>query len=285
RLTYIRYPDISWLVEQGFEFPHQLELQRVNTFLEFKGNNYSSLIREFYSNSSIMMNEQWECFDAVEQAVGVLLVWTSLFCVRRTNQSWVIEYGKLTLALFDCLYLVNWPIEILRVVFGIASSSSQILTYGNFISRTIDHLEIYTFDVEFTLTNTREHLVGEHLIYKMSIYWYTDHVEIDLSDEEHHVDLHEQHQDPPQVEASQVPQVPPFGLAHLDAMEQRLNDRIDARFQSMNERIYSGLMSLYDMVASDIQKEIEQTINDIDRISFIMRTMSSFSNPPPQPTE
>ncbi|KAF1870813.1 hypothetical protein Lal_00030122 [Lupinus albus] len=26
RLTYIRYVDVSWMVEQGFEFPHYLEL-------------------------------------------------------------------------------------------------------------------------------------------------------------------------------------------------------------------------------------------------------------------
>ncbi|KAF1892781.1 hypothetical protein Lal_00046726 [Lupinus albus] len=77
-------------------------------------------------------------------------------------------------------------------------------------------------------------------------------VDIDLSNEEHHADLPKKNPDPPQAEASQAAQVPPFGLAHLDAMEQRLNDRIDAGFQSMNERIVFGLMSLYDRVEADI---------------------------------
>ncbi|KAF1888953.1 hypothetical protein Lal_00036296 [Lupinus albus] len=36
RLTYIRYADVSWLVEQGFESPHQLELQGANAFLEMQ---------------------------------------------------------------------------------------------------------------------------------------------------------------------------------------------------------------------------------------------------------
>ncbi|KAF1874339.1 hypothetical protein Lal_00013782 [Lupinus albus] len=115
-------------------------------------------------------------------------------------------------------------------------------------------MEINTSDVEFQLTNTREHLVGEHLIHKMGIYWYTGQwmyqedyrtiVDIDLSDEEHPADVLEQHSDPTQVEDSQAPKVPPFGLAHMNTMEQWLNNRIDAGFQSMNERIDSGLISL-----------------------------------------
>ncbi|KAF1898752.1 hypothetical protein Lal_00000654 [Lupinus albus] len=48
KLTYIRYADISWLVEHGFEFPHQLELQGANAFLEMEGEIYPSLVREFY---------------------------------------------------------------------------------------------------------------------------------------------------------------------------------------------------------------------------------------------
>ncbi|KAF1885844.1 hypothetical protein Lal_00042718 [Lupinus albus] len=115
------------------------------------------------------------------------------------------------------------------VMFGIASSSSQLLSYGIFISRIIDHMDIDTSDVEFQLTNTHE--------------WTT--VNLDLSDEEHLADIPEQHPDPTQVEASQASQAPPFG------------------------------------VAADIQREAEQTKNDIDRISFIMQTMSSFSHPPP----
>ncbi|KAF1896051.1 hypothetical protein Lal_00033439 [Lupinus albus] len=47
KLTYVRYADISWLVEQGFQFPHKLETQGANPFIELHGKIYPSLIREF----------------------------------------------------------------------------------------------------------------------------------------------------------------------------------------------------------------------------------------------
>ncbi|KAF1892775.1 hypothetical protein Lal_00042669 [Lupinus albus] len=50
KLTYIKYVDISWLVEQGLDFPHQMELQGANAFLEMQGRIYPSVVREFYSN-------------------------------------------------------------------------------------------------------------------------------------------------------------------------------------------------------------------------------------------
>ncbi|KAF1860411.1 hypothetical protein Lal_00037751 [Lupinus albus] len=48
--TNIRYANMSWLVEQAFEFPHCLEVQGANTFMEMSGNIYPTLIQEFYSN-------------------------------------------------------------------------------------------------------------------------------------------------------------------------------------------------------------------------------------------
>ncbi|KAF1864566.1 hypothetical protein Lal_00043207 [Lupinus albus] len=176
-------------------------------------------------------------------------------------------------------------------MFGITSSSSRLLAYGIFISRIIDHIEIDTSDVEFQLTNTRDHLVGEHLIHKMGIYWITGQrmyqeayrttEDLDLSDEENPAAVPEQHLDATHDEASQAP---PFGLAHLDAMEQRMNNKIDVGFQAINDIIDSGLMSLYDKVAADIQRETEHAKIEIDCITFIMQTMSSFSHPPP-PTD
>ncbi|KAF1872133.1 hypothetical protein Lal_00033787 [Lupinus albus] len=122
----------------------------------------------------------------------------------------------------------------------------------------------------------------------MGIYWitgqwmyqedYMTNVDLHLSAEEILVDVHEQHPNNTYVEASQAP---PFGLAHMDAMEQQPNQRIDAGFQAMNDRMDSELMSLYDKVVADIQRETEQTKNGIDRIAFILQTMSSFSHPPP----
>ncbi|KAF1883531.1 hypothetical protein Lal_00003797 [Lupinus albus] len=118
--------------------------------------------------------------------------------------------------------LVNWPIEILKVLFGIATSSSRLLAYRIFISRIIDHVEIDTSDVDFQLTNTCDHLLGEHLIHKMGIYWLSGEwittIDLDLFEDENRTA--EPEQPASEAGASQAPPTPPFGLAHLDAMEQ-----------------------------------------------------------------
>ncbi|KAF1866037.1 hypothetical protein Lal_00013473 [Lupinus albus] len=74
----------------------------------------------------------------------------------------------------------------------------------------------------------------------MGIYWYIGQwmyqedymitVDLDLSDEENPTNVPEQHPNPTHAEASQAPQVPSFGLANLDTMEQRVNNRIDVGF-------------------------------------------------------
>ncbi|KAF1889410.1 hypothetical protein Lal_00024735 [Lupinus albus] len=95
---------------------------------------------------------------------------------------------------------------------GIATQSSRLLAYGIFISRIIDHMEIDTSEIE--LTNTHDHQMGEYLII-----WedYRTTVSLDLSDEETPAD--QQEQPTAQLEAPEASQTPPFGLAHLDALE------------------------------------------------------------------
>ncbi|KAF1870882.1 hypothetical protein Lal_00030192 [Lupinus albus] len=41
---------MAWMVEEVFQFPLELEAQGANKFLELHGNNFPSLVREFYSN-------------------------------------------------------------------------------------------------------------------------------------------------------------------------------------------------------------------------------------------
>ncbi|KAF1881627.1 hypothetical protein Lal_00039843 [Lupinus albus] len=50
KLAYVRYADVPWLVEEGFQFPQELEVQGTNTFTGLHNKLYPSLIREFYSN-------------------------------------------------------------------------------------------------------------------------------------------------------------------------------------------------------------------------------------------
>ncbi|CAL0319983.1 unnamed protein product [Lupinus luteus] len=35
--SYVRYVDLTWMVEQRFSFPHDMEAQRAVNFLELKG--------------------------------------------------------------------------------------------------------------------------------------------------------------------------------------------------------------------------------------------------------
>ncbi|KAF1862496.1 hypothetical protein Lal_00024452 [Lupinus albus] len=45
KLAYVRYADISWLVEQGFHFHHELETQGANPFTELYV-TYESCLRD-----------------------------------------------------------------------------------------------------------------------------------------------------------------------------------------------------------------------------------------------
>ncbi|KAF1888205.1 hypothetical protein Lal_00030087 [Lupinus albus] len=196
----------------GFLFPHHLEVKGTNTFVELNGKLYPSLIREFYSNfqyrdgllgglssfGSQLSDCEWESIAVVEMYKSCLLgphyflsgeltkvgpmtfqsrlmhyVIAYILFQQNTNPTQpTINDLKLVFAIWEGI-LFNWPSEILKVMFGIASSSSRLFAYEIFISRIIDHMEIDTFDVEFQLTNTCDHLVGEHLIHKMGINWIT----------------------------------------------------------------------------------------------------------------
>ncbi|KAF1864842.1 hypothetical protein Lal_00031805 [Lupinus albus] len=247
KLAYVHYADVSWLVEEGFQFPHELEVQGTNTFIELHGKLYPSLICEFYSNffykngryitmvkgKLIVLdeelflavgglsssgeplgnreNEQWDNFEALT---------TYRSCLRDTVSVKPRGLTKVrSLTVENCIlhYVVSYMLvqrntnhaqpttndlrmifaikqEILKVMSGIATSSSRLLAYGIFISRIIDHMKINTSNVEIKLTNTHDHQLGEYLIHKMGIYKitgtrmyqedYLTTVDLDLSDEE-----------------------------------------------------------------------------------------------------
>ncbi|KAF1870724.1 hypothetical protein Lal_00026436 [Lupinus albus] len=63
--TYIRYVDLTWLAEQNFSFPHDMEAQGTVQFLELKGQVYPALDGKYWSmisgnlfelNDDIFMN-------------------------------------------------------------------------------------------------------------------------------------------------------------------------------------------------------------------------------------
>ncbi|KAF1896069.1 hypothetical protein Lal_00042331 [Lupinus albus] len=213
KLAYVRYADVPWLVEEGFQFPHELEVQARDT--------------------------------------------SKLAC---RNSDGYVRYSNLII---------------------------QITCLRDFISRVIDHMEIDTSNVEIKLTNTHDHQLREYLIHKMGIYKITDTwmyqedyrttIDLDLLDEETPAAQQEQPAAPPEFpEASQAP---PYGLAHMDALEQRLNQRVDVGLLALNDNMDSKLMNMYDRLAADIQRENDQTRGEIDRIAFILQTMSTGLNP------
>ncbi|KAF1898717.1 hypothetical protein Lal_00028232 [Lupinus albus] len=57
--TYIRYVDLTWLAEQNFSFPHDMEAQGTVQFLELKGQVYPTLVREFYANFRYKDGKYW----------------------------------------------------------------------------------------------------------------------------------------------------------------------------------------------------------------------------------
>ncbi|KAF1872170.1 hypothetical protein Lal_00033824, partial [Lupinus albus] len=211
KLAYVRYAEVSWLVDQGFQFPHELEIQGTNMFIELHGKFYPSLIREFYNNfiykngwyitmvkgklivlveelflavgglssSSNCENEQWDNFEAlamyrsclrdtVSMTPGGLTKVGSL--MRNTNHAQPTTNDLKMMFAIKQGILVNWLVEILRVMYGFASSSTRLLAYGIFISKIIDHMEIDPSDIEIKLTNTHDHHLGDYLIHKMGIY-------------------------------------------------------------------------------------------------------------------
>ncbi|KAF1874283.1 hypothetical protein Lal_00045117 [Lupinus albus] len=57
--TYIRYVDLTWLAEQNFSFPHDMEAQGTIQFKELKGQVYPALVREFYANFRYKDGKYW----------------------------------------------------------------------------------------------------------------------------------------------------------------------------------------------------------------------------------
>ncbi|KAF1864806.1 hypothetical protein Lal_00031765 [Lupinus albus] len=94
------------------------------------------------------------------------------------------------------------------------------------------------------------YLVGESLIHKMGIYKYgttwqyqEDYTTIglDLSDDDNQDDTGNQHATTQGEPSGSAPQNSAFGLDQLEAMEQRLNNRMDLHFQGLKDSYFAGM--------------------------------------------
>ncbi|KAF1885811.1 hypothetical protein Lal_00042680 [Lupinus albus] len=242
KLAYVRYVDVSWLVEQGFHFLHQLEVQGTNTFVELNGKLYHSLIREFYSNFQF------------KDGVYITMVWGKVIVL---DEDLFLAIGGLSCSGSPLGDYENEQWESFNVVdmyksclcgpHYFVSVKKNLPNQPGGLDRNTNHAQPAIHDLKLLFAIQEGILVNRPAEILKTI------VDLDLSDEENPATQPEQ--PTTHAEASQAPQAHPFGLAHLDAMEQRLNQRIDAGFQVMNDKMDFGLMSLYDRVAADIQRE------------------------------
>ncbi|KAF1895957.1 hypothetical protein Lal_00033909 [Lupinus albus] len=264
--TYIRYVDLTWLAEQNFSFPHDMEAQGTIQFMELKGQVYPALVREFYANLRYKDGKYWsmisgnlfELNDEIFMNVGGLS--SSGYSIG--DCSWVKENFDPTEVYKSFLrghhlyiqvknnVMINWTEEILKIMNSVSLSQSKQLPYSIFISRIVDYLRIDVSDTIIVEYTDKDHLVGESLTHKMGIYKYGNTwqyqedyttIGLDLSDDDNHNDTGNQHATTQGEPSGSTPQNSAFGLDQLEAMEQRLNNRMDLHFQGLKDSYFAGV--------------------------------------------
>ncbi|KAF1888340.1 hypothetical protein Lal_00044890 [Lupinus albus] len=275
--TYIRYVDLTWLAEQNFSFPHDMEAQGTIQFMELKGQVYPALVREFYANFRYKDGKYWsmisgylfELNDEIFMNVGGLS--SSRYSIG--DCSWVKEnfdptevyksflrgphlyiQGQLTKAgsLSVENRLMHYIIAYILVQRNTnhAQPTMNDLRFIIFISRIVDYLRIDVSDTIIVEYTDKDHLVGESLIHKMGIYKYgttwqyqEDYTTIglDLFDDDNQDDTGNQHATTQGEPSGSEPQNSAFGLDQLEAMEQRLNNRMDLHFQGLKDSYFAGM--------------------------------------------
>ncbi|KAF1898727.1 hypothetical protein Lal_00015470 [Lupinus albus] len=279
--TYIRYVDLTWLAEQNFSFPHDMEAQGTVQFMELKGQVYPALVWEFYANFRYKDGNIGDCswvkenFDPTEVYKSFLrgphlyiqgqLTKAGSLSVENRLLHYIIAYilvqrntnhAQPTVNDLRLMYavknnvMINWPEEILKIMNSVSLSQSQLLPYSIFISRIVDYLHIDVSDTIIVEYTDKDHLVGKSLIHKMGIYKYgttwqyqEDYTTIglDLSDDDNQDGMGDQHATTQGEPSGSAPQNSAFGLDQLEAMEQRLNNRMDLHFQGLKDSYFAGM--------------------------------------------
>ncbi|KAF1863171.1 hypothetical protein Lal_00012481 [Lupinus albus] len=210
--------------------------------------------------------------------------------------------------------MINWPEEILKIMNSVSLSQSKLLPYSIFISRIVDYLHIdvsNTIIVEYT---DKDHLVGESLIHKMGIYKYgttwkyqEDYTTIglDLSDDDNQGGMGDQHATTQGEPSGTAPQNSAFGLDQLEAMEQRLYNRMDLHFQGLKDSYFAGMeqyeerqtaysdnqfQELRNLIQSTAEAQNVMFCSEFQKISVLIRgdqniiiPADHIDDPPPPP--
>ncbi|KAF1894346.1 hypothetical protein Lal_00027194 [Lupinus albus] len=335
--TYIRYVDLTWLAEQNFSFPHDMEAQGTIQFMELKGQVYPALVREFYANFRYKDGKYWsmipgnlfelndeifmnvgglsssgysigdcswvkENFDPTEVYKSFLrgphlyiqgqLTKAGLLSVENRLLHYIIAYilvqrntnhAQPTVNDLRFMYavknnvMINWPEEILKIMNSVSLSQSKLLPYSIFISRIVDYLRIDVSDTIIVEYTDKDHLVGESLIHKMG------------------------------EPSGSAPQNSAFGFDQLEAMEQRLNNRMDLHFQGLKDSYFAGMeqyeerqtaysdnqfRELWNLIQSTAEAQNALFCSEFQKLSVLIRGDQNIvisadhtddPHPPPQP--
>ncbi|KAF1870770.1 hypothetical protein Lal_00037384 [Lupinus albus] len=356
--TYIRYVDLTWLAEQNFSFPHDMEAQGTVQFLELKGQVYPALVREFYANFRYKDGKYWsmisgnlfelnddmfmnvkENFDPTEVYKSFLrgpnlymqgqLTKAGSLSVENTLLHYIIAYilvqrntnhAQPNVNDLRFMYavknnvMINWPEEILKIMNSVSLSQSKLLPYSIFISRIVDYLHIDVSDTIIVEYTDKDHLVGESLIHKMGIYKYgttwqyqEDYTTIglDLSDDDNQGGMGDQHATTQGEPSGTTPHNSAFGLDQLEAMEQRLNNRMDLHFQGLKDSYFAGMeqyeerqtaysdnqfQELRNMIQSTAEAQNAMFCSEFHKLSVLIREdqnivipVDHIDDPPPPP--
>ncbi|KAF1855346.1 hypothetical protein Lal_00043307 [Lupinus albus] len=285
--TYIRYVDLTWLSEQNFSFPHDMEAQGTIQFMELKGQVYPALDGKYWSmisgnlfelNDEIFMNVgglsssgysigdcSWvkENFDPTE-VYKVKLTKAGSLSVENRLLHYIIAYilvqrntnhAQPTVNDLRFMYavknnvMINWPEEILKIMNSVSLSQSKLLPYSIFISRIVDYLRI---DVSDTIIV--EYTDKDHWLVKASyIRWvYTSMVV--LGNTKRTTPLLVWIYLMMIIRMAQIISMLQlrgafwistselcFWIRSVEAMEQRLNNRMDLHFQGLKDSYFAGM--------------------------------------------
>ncbi|KAF1860187.1 hypothetical protein Lal_00040469 [Lupinus albus] len=348
--TYIRYVDLTWLAEQNFSFPHDMEAQGTIQFMELKGQVYPAIVREFYANFRYKDGKYWsmifgnlfELNDDIFMNVGGLS--SSGYSIG--DCSWVKENFDPTEVYKSFLRGPHLYIQGQLTKVGSLSVENRLLHYimayilvqrntnhaqptvndlrfmyavknnSIFISRIVDYLRIDVSDTIIIEYTDKDHLVGESLIHKMGIYKYgttwqyqEDYTTIglDLSDDDNQDDMGNQHATTQGEPSGSAPQNSAFGLDQLEAMEQRLNNRMDLHFQGLKDSYFAGMeqyeerqtaysdnqfQELRNLIQSTVEAQNALFCSEFQKLSVLIRgdqhivipdDHTDDPQPPPQP--
>ncbi|KAF1889113.1 hypothetical protein Lal_00043406 [Lupinus albus] len=181
-------------------------------------------------------------------------------CLRNTNHAQPTVNDLRFMYAVKNNVMINWLEEILKIMNNVSLSQSKLLPYSILISRIVDYLHIDVSDTIIVEYTDKDHLVGESLIHKMGIYKYgttwqyqEDYTTIglDLSDDDNQGGMGDQHNTTQREPSEIAPQNSAFGLDQLEAMEQRLNNRMDLHFQGLKDSYFAEFQKLSVLIRGD----------------------------------